>query len=1106
MDVSSNLDAHEHRDTSSLDSHRDASNSHSSIERKMVPIEPQVRLTIHQNQMRSFGEEFPADLITPTKYHLPQNFEETPRLVGDTSTDQTPTQADFPKGVIANGVRPANPIAAEEAIKKTERRGPASTLWLDTVGTAQDHNFNGPASPDYALRPQQEPEEDALDKDLAHGRQDGQKQFNSLSFIQFDPVPSEDLALNVPVTPKRISIVHDRSDSGASSRGEMQDSESSFTDYPAAEDFGALSSKSFEPDSLHRHERSVSATSHSHQNAGESLEASRHISQSSTSTTSKISALDSVKQQLSGQVNETVIDDTAAADQNALESQENTEIDSTNVLKQDSISGDARESNETHSYIKQSWHPNRRSLLGLGSNAKDTSTFPAKTSRGPKFSLISSMRKRTATDLSDYQAGQLQQSAMTDNESTTVQQVTTIVNRTVSNTSERRYGEKGRKKRFSGFSSFISKAKPHVSSMGNSIRGRSPTLFGPAVGSKIVNTSEIHEANPLARSKDDLSTRGIQYQTQQHRTASVDHDSGSMAKSSTHASGDQPKNPSAYIRNYTSIPDINSNQGVIISRITAPPQQGIDYKTVYSPEFFGDQPPEGYYGPEEDLETQARQPETTTVAVATRKPAAAPIKTFDPEASAVVANLSLNLDTSRPREKEQSRIVGSDQPRPPPLPPKDYPHHSVTTTTTTNHILNGPTRTTTEVGIGQSQQAHYESRLRGRQHEASNTDVFVITKNIPGSPLVHKAKTRTVTRVLNGRSNSPSSRNPKTRSSLPIVPPLNIHKRPSIPQDETRRVRKESVDSQVATAAVISAQNRGIIPHLTLDTRTAPNRPVPVEQFSGVQNAVHEPDLSATSHALINTPSHPFIARRAVSSQGQASGTTIEDHTLASNPNPSRTLDRDINPRKENDTHPLTARAISGRDKKESNFLALEDPVMIVPPLTIRKSPEPSIKRSPVPGSQAITKIPSQDGPTSVLRKAPPIPLPSVPSRLSLHSPVLKDSPTLPRPTPPSSSRAASRMMPPLPQTPHSLTKSPLTEGKEVVLPPERAVSPLPRKKASSTVRSMTPVEKMKDEPGVNEVLKEKDESEEEIIMSSTAYPGQEWRPDYGYDGWDGSE
>ena len=56
--------------------------------------------------------------------------------------------------------------------------------------------------------------------------------------------------------------------------------------------------------------------------------------------------------------------------------------------------------------------------------------------------------------------------------------------------------------------------------------------------------------------------------------------------------------------------------------------------------------------------------------------------------------------------------------------------------------------------------------------------------------------------------------------------------------------------------------------------------------------------------------------------------------------------------------------------------------------------------------------------------------------------------------------------------------------------------------------RQGSPVEKMKDEPRsashVDNGNEDAVDSEEEIVMSSTAYPGQEWRPDFGYGGWEG--
>lgn len=66
-----------------------------------------------------------------------------------------------------------------------------------------------------------------------------------------------------------------------------------------------------------------------------------------------------------------------------------------------------------------------------------------------------------------------------------------------------------------------------------------------------------------------------------------------------------------------------------------------------------------------------------------------------------------------------------------------------------------------------------------------------------------------------------------------------------------------------------------------------------------------------------------------------------------------------------------------------------------------------------------------------------------------------------------------------------------------------------PAPTAATMPRHMSPVEKMKDEPretsqGTVRHEAGADESDDEIVMSSTAYPGQEWRPDFGYGGWEG--
>ena len=129
----------------SLKQKRASMDHRSSLDQRVMSAELQARLTVHEKQMRSFGEEFPADLIIPAEY--------LPKLPTNPKRDVTPTQADFPA-------------------KKT--------LWLDT---SQPTSYDAPVSPDYAVK------EEKPDKHLS-----------SLSFIRFEDAPG-DLALKTPETP-----------------------------------------------------------------------------------------------------------------------------------------------------------------------------------------------------------------------------------------------------------------------------------------------------------------------------------------------------------------------------------------------------------------------------------------------------------------------------------------------------------------------------------------------------------------------------------------------------------------------------------------------------------------------------------------------------------------------------------------------------------------------------------------------------------------------------------------------------------------------------------------------------------------------------------------
>ena len=142
--------------------------------------EPQTRLTIHQNQMKSFEESFPPDLIIPAKYQNLPAYPNDPKR--KTAEDHTPTQADFPADTNAKSVT-------------GEISGPQK-LVLDTQTLPERSNsYDDPASPDYAI---------AAESAADEGNGTRENRASSLSFIQFADIQTEGFSLKAPETPRHL--------------------------------------------------------------------------------------------------------------------------------------------------------------------------------------------------------------------------------------------------------------------------------------------------------------------------------------------------------------------------------------------------------------------------------------------------------------------------------------------------------------------------------------------------------------------------------------------------------------------------------------------------------------------------------------------------------------------------------------------------------------------------------------------------------------------------------------------------------------------------------------------------------------------------------------
>ena len=1068
-------------------------------------MELQARLTIHQNEMRSFGEEFPADLIIPAEYRIPPDAEKSPEKANDTSAEKTPTQADFPKEVVGDRTNNTSPLHAEE-IKKAERKATSSSLWLDTTGTTQNHTFDGPASPDYALRKEEEATEGEKDEKLPSDKRPGtHKHFSSFSFIQFDPMPSADLTLKNPITPRRQSFNREYSETGTSSQHETQTSESSFANYPAAEDFGALPAEpsvSSNPDL----NRSLSIDSQSLQDKSGPEQLTHQPLQDSEDTRSRSSIVILATKRLSKQLGDNALDSPTISKHESNQTRDGMQKDPTNAYKRHSMLSDVRESRELYPDGKDSRKQNRKSLLGLGLNMRPPTaeSLPAKATRGPKFSLIPSIRKRTETDLSRYEADVSRPALTIDKNPSNVQRSATAVfegdkQNPNSGATENLgpYREKAKRRRFSGLSSFINKAKPRIAAVSNATRGRSPTPLGTIIDSNRDHTPEPREAEGSKRTRYERQGQVQPALSPSVRSANEGNDVNSMTEDGARASKDQLAVPTAQIRNASSIPDISSNQDAVINKITAPPENGPDYKTVYPPEFFGEQPPHGYYSPDEDADGVVKTATET-------KGSTVPAVQSGPSAEA---------------GKDQIR---ANQARPLPLPLKNPSKQSKAMTRKAPTLLahQGTAKATTDAETPVSQLESDDAPSYGK-NRATITDSIISSLDTPSlsSPVMHTATTRTMTRIANERTISANPRS-ENRSSLPTIAPLKIAKKSPVVDDEYYDETLDSTFERHSPAAE-SPQQKNAAPQLTVNTRTGLTKSTPIERLPGSKSAAFkELIMTQASSPPTKALPHPFIPKRTTSSSAVPAVEPRALFKIGTNPVSATQLD--------GVPHESKPKTLNASDKlntaNDSIPAAMDNPVMIVRPLTIRKSPEIGTNESPSSDTaktsnnllrnvdDELTDIPS---PT----RSSPLSL----NRASLHSPALKDSPTLPRPTQPqftlldeASNNTTNGIIPsePTKPIPRSIPTEQATATKtKQPTPPEKEERNMLLSPTNGTAiahapgtTTMTPVEKMKDEPRVKEPIKDSDESEDEIVMSSTAYPGQEWRPDYGYGGWDGYE
>ena len=155
------------------------------------------RLTVHQNQMESFGASFPPDLVMPAVPTIPAEYQKGNGLPKHASLSaerdtKTPTQADYNARASAAG------NSTHTGKDNVTRSGPH-------VFPSRTVSRKPPKSDLRAIGPNL-PGNGARNSQLAPGRgRNGalnNHESRPFSFIQFDDVHSEQFAIQTPVTPK----------------------------------------------------------------------------------------------------------------------------------------------------------------------------------------------------------------------------------------------------------------------------------------------------------------------------------------------------------------------------------------------------------------------------------------------------------------------------------------------------------------------------------------------------------------------------------------------------------------------------------------------------------------------------------------------------------------------------------------------------------------------------------------------------------------------------------------------------------------------------------------------------------------------------------------
>lgn len=555
--------------------------------------------------------------------------------------------------------------------------------------------------------------------------------------------------------------------------------------------------------------------------------------------------------------------------------------------------------------------------------------------------------------------------------------------------------EKGKKRRFSGLSSLISRASPRRQSSSNK------AAPAPTFATQLESTPEHPQP--------------AQFEKSQRPFFPPRKSSRELLQIHEKTGNQQPQmqgrsEPSSARRDATQVVDAQGNQARKTGRRNRQSHDGhpdarrnrrqshdagqpeIDYKSVYPPEFYATDPVEGYYSPTED----PRSDEALTAYATQAKGNTRDSIQFPKPPSTVPTRNQLDMHPKTqkasivqiPSRQQASRQVSEEAPPPP--PPKDPPRAS--------------------------QQSQYEARLKSRQKVSTITTTTTTT-------------TRHGARLSQGSVQSPKSIRSQNRASLP---PL-----------QTKMDLGLGPVSRSAVPTVVMGQNKTVHAPTVTTTTKSKDSEMTVEQPVVESKPVKAPEPVRAPEPM-REPEHvraPELVRAPAS---------LRTSEPVKAPEPVRAL----------------------------------EPVRASAPI---RAPEPV--RTPEP-----VRAPKEEVMPETVEAVEPVYVENQPRK-----PVAADQHIKPEPQPTEETASAKKTEPKVREP----VKNEAVKEVEPAKPDKAAESKLVRPEEPTAERAPSPVEKMKDEPRAAEEQKE-DESDEEIVMSSTAYPGQEWRPDYGYGGWEG--